>query len=74
MNARVSQEAAHALSVSLGPSLFCYKSLTQIKNVFTCSKHSNLENGQSSFFSNVFFFTKCPPFLLKIGKDFNIDD
>jgi hypothetical protein len=37
-------------------------------------KHSNFENGQSLFFSNVIFSTKCAPFLLKIGKDFNIDD
>jgi len=32
--------------------------LTQIKNVFACSKHSNLKSGQSLFFSNVFFFYK----------------
>jgi hypothetical protein len=51
------------------------QSLTQIKNVFACSKHSNLKNGQSLFFSNVlFFFTKNAPFLLKIEEDFNIDD
>ncbi len=48
--------------------------LTQIKNVFACSKHSNLKNGQSSFFPNVLFFTNCAPFFLKIGEDFNIDD
>jgi hypothetical protein len=47
------------------------QSLTKIKNVFACSKHSNLENGQSLFFPNVYFSTKCVPFLLKIGKDFN---
>jgi hypothetical protein len=41
---------------------------------FVCSKHSNFENGQFVFFSNVLFFTKCAPFLLKIGKDFNIND
>jgi hypothetical protein len=35
-------------------------------------KHSNLESGQSLFFSNVFFSTKCVPFFLKIEKDFNI--
>jgi hypothetical protein len=46
--------------------------LTQIKNVFACSKHSNLKNGQSLFFSNIFFFTKCAPFLLKIGKDLTL--
>ncbi len=51
------------------------QSLTQIKNVFACSKHSNLENGQSLFFFKHHFFpTKCAPFSLKIGKDFNIDD
>ncbi len=44
------------------------QSLTQIKNVFPCSKHSNLKNGQ------YLFFTKCATFFLKIGKDFNIDD
>jgi hypothetical protein len=26
------------------------------------------------FFSNVLFFTKCAPFILKIEEDFNIDD
>ncbi len=26
------------------------------------------------FFKHFFFLTKCAPFLLKIGKDFNIDD
>jgi hypothetical protein len=25
-------------------------------------------------FKHPFFFTKCAPFLLKIGEDFNIDD
>jgi hypothetical protein len=50
------------------------QSLTQIKNVFACSKHSILKNGQSLFFSNVFFSTKCAPFLSKIGEDFNIYD
>jgi len=50
------------------------QSLTQIKNVFPCSKHSNFKDGQSLFFSNVFSYTKCAPFLLKIGEDFNIDD
>jgi hypothetical protein len=32
------------------------QNLTQIKFFFTYSKHSNLENEQSLFFSNVFFF------------------
>jgi hypothetical protein len=49
-------------------------SLTQIKNVFACSKHSNLESGQSLFFFKLLFSTKCAPFLVKIEKDFNIDD
>jgi hypothetical protein len=49
--------------------------LTQIKNVFACSKHSNLKNGgQFLFFTNVLFSTKCAPFLLNIGEDFNLDD
>jgi hypothetical protein len=48
------------------------QSLKKIKNVFACSKHSNFESGQSLFFSNILFFTKCKSFLLKIGKDFNI--
>ncbi len=26
------------------------------------------------FFQTLFFFTKCAPFPLKIGEDFNIDD
>ncbi len=25
-------------------------------------------------FEKIFFFTKCAPFLLKFGEDFNIDD
>ncbi len=54
---------------------FICSRLTQIKNIFACSKHSNLKNGQSLFFStSSFIFTKCAPFLLKIGKDFNVDD
>jgi hypothetical protein len=32
------------------------QSLTQIKNVFTCSKHSNLKNGQSLFYFQLSFF------------------
>jgi hypothetical protein len=32
------------------------QSLTEIKNVFACSKHSNFKSGQSLFFSNVLFF------------------
>jgi hypothetical protein len=47
--------------------------VTQIKNVFTCSKHSNLESGQSLFFQ-MFFFPTCAPFFLKNGEVFNIDD
>jgi len=51
------------------------QSLTQIKNVFACWKYSKLKSGQLLLFSNILFlFTKCAPFLLKIGKDFNIDD
>ncbi len=51
------------------------QSLTQIKNVFACSKHSNLESGQVLFFFQTSFFsTKCAPFFLKIKKDLNIDD
>jgi hypothetical protein len=50
------------------------QSLTQIKNVFACSNHSNLKNEKKIFFSNVFFSIKCAPFLLKIEEDFNIDD
>jgi hypothetical protein len=46
--------------------------LTPIKNVFACSKHSNFENGQSLFFSNVVFSTKCAPFFLKIGEDLTL--
>jgi hypothetical protein len=48
-----------------------HQSLTQIKNVFACSKHLNFESGQSLFFSNIFFSIKCAPFLLKLL--FNID-
>jgi len=43
------------------------QNLTQIKNAFACSKHSNLENG-FFFFFNVIFSTKCAPFILKIGE------
>jgi hypothetical protein len=50
------------------------QSLVQIKNVFAFSKHSNLENKQSLFFSNFFFSTKGTPFFLKIEDNFNIDD
>jgi hypothetical protein len=35
-------------------------SLTQIKNVFACSRHSNLESGQSLFFFQTsFFYQMC---------------
>ncbi len=54
--------------------VYMFKAWHKAQIFFTCSKHSNFENGQSLFFSNVFFYTKCAPFLLKIGKQFNIDD
>jgi hypothetical protein len=56
------------------------QSLTQIKKYIACSKHSNFDNRacskdmfkrQSLLFQS-FFSTKCAPFLLKIGEDFNI--
>ncbi len=50
------------------------QNLTQMKFFFTCSKHLNLDNGQFLSFSNIFFSTKCAPFLLKIEEDFNIYD
>jgi hypothetical protein len=50
------------------------QSLTQIKNVFTCSKHSNFNSGQSLFFSIVFLKTKCATIPFEIGEDFSIDD
>ncbi len=42
----------------------CAQSLTQIKNVFTCSKHSNIESG-----SNLIFF-KHPFFLPNVHYSF----
>jgi hypothetical protein len=49
--------------------------LTQIKNDFACSKHSNLKSGgQFLFFIDIIFSTKCASFLLKIEEDSNIDD
>jgi hypothetical protein len=51
------------------------QSLTQIKNIFACSKHSNFKNGQSLlFFKRHLFFTKCATFKKIIGEDFNIGD
>jgi hypothetical protein len=35
---------------------FTFSKLDINKFFFACSKHSNLENGQSLFFSNVLFF------------------
>jgi hypothetical protein len=49
------------------------QSLTQIKNVFPCSKHFKLRVWTILVFFKQFFYTKCAPFFLKIGKDFNID-
>jgi len=31
---------------------------------FTCSEHSNIESGQSLFFLNIIFSTKCAPFFI----------
>ncbi len=74
---------------------------TQIKNIFTCSKHSNTNQKyfymfktlkhksktflhvqsiqtlrvDNPFLKKMFMFsTKCAPFLLKFGEEFNIDD
>jgi hypothetical protein len=47
-----------------------FQNLTQIKNVFTYSKHSNLENEQSLFFSNVFFLYQMCNFLKKNWRGF----
>jgi hypothetical protein len=52
----------------------CPKLDTNQKCLNACSKHSNIESEQYLYFSNIFFSTKCGPFLLKIEKDFNIDD
>jgi hypothetical protein len=38
------------------------QSLAQIKNVFACSKHSNLKKRQSLIFSNVFLTLKIIDF------------
>jgi hypothetical protein len=51
----------------------CSKLDTNEKKL-ACSKHSNFKNEQSFFFQTSFLSTKCAPFLLKIEKDFNIDD
>jgi hypothetical protein len=59
--------------LSLVAKFTCSK-LDTNQNCFACSKHPNLENGQSLLVSNVVFLTKCAPILLKIGEDFNIDD
>ncbi len=40
--------------------------MTQIKNVFACSKHSNLESGQSLFISNVLFLPNMHHFKIYI--------
>jgi hypothetical protein len=44
------------------------KMFLQVQNIQT----SRVDNPY--FFQTSFFFTKCAPFLLKIGKDFIIDD
>jgi hypothetical protein len=43
------------------------------KIIISCLKHSNLKSGQSLFFSNVPFSTKCALVFIKIGNDFNVD-
>jgi hypothetical protein len=48
------------------------QSLIQIKNVFACSKHSNLKSGHFFFFSNVIFSTKCAPFFIKFEKNLTL--
>jgi hypothetical protein len=51
------------------------QSLTQIKNVFAFSKHSNVKCGQLLLFFQISLFsTKCAPLFFLIGEDFNIDD
>jgi len=44
------------------------QNLTQIENVFTCSKHSNFENGQPYFFQTSFFSTKCAQFFQTLQR------
>ncbi len=44
------------------------QSVTQIKNVFTCSKHSNLKIKQSLFLSNVFFLPNVHHSFWKLKK------
>jgi hypothetical protein len=48
--------------------------MTQIKNVFACSKQSNLKNEEFLFFQISILLIKFAPFLSKIEKDFNIDN
>ncbi len=45
----------------------------QIKILFVFWKHSNLWIGLF-FFQMSFFYSKCAQFLVKIGKDLNIED
>jgi hypothetical protein len=49
------------------------QNLTQIKNVFPCSKHFKLQEWTILVFFKHLIYTKCAPFFLKIGRDFNID-
>jgi hypothetical protein len=51
----------------------CSKLNTNQKKI-ACLEHSNLKNGQSLFFSNMINITKYTPFVLKIEKDFIIND
>ncbi len=44
------------------------QSLTQIKNVFTCSKHSNLKNAQSFFFKPFFFLPNVHHLFWKLER------
>jgi hypothetical protein len=48
--------------------------LTHIKKKLYLQSTQTLRMDNPYFFQMSFFSTKCAPFLLKIGEDFNIDD
>ncbi len=50
------------------------QSLTQIKFFLHVRSIQTSKMNNLYFFQMSFSFTKCAPFLLKIGKDFNIND
>jgi len=60
--------------ISINCNFYMLKAWHKSKIFLHVQSTQTLKMGSPCFFQTSFFPTKCSPFLLKIGKDFNIDD